>query len=76
MALTAVFHTVFAIPGPFDLAQDAKDATTYPAVQGYFKVEARIVSMQNPRGTTRNMVPCDVVRPGACDTQVFATIDW
>ncbi|GAU88374.1 hypothetical protein RvY_01083 [Ramazzottius varieornatus] len=69
-------HMVSAIPGPIDLAQDAKDATTYPLIQGYFRVEARILSLENPRGTTRNMVPCDIARPGACDTQVFAVIDW
>lgn len=65
-----------AIPGIIDLAQDAKDMSTYNLVNGYFRIEARIIRMENPRGTTRNMVPCDLIRIGKCDTKVAAVIDW
>ncbi|OQV15539.1 hypothetical protein BV898_10261 [Hypsibius exemplaris] len=72
----ALAHFVSAIPGPVDLAQDARDTSMYNLVNGYFRIEARILRMENPRGTTRNMVPCDVLKVGKCDTKVSAAIDW
>ena len=72
----ALLQLASAIPGPVDLAQDVKDTTLYNLVNGYFRVEARILRMENPRGTTRNMVPCDLLSPGKCDTKVSAAIDW
>lgn len=71
-----LLQQVSAIPGPVDLAQDARDLSMYNAVNGYFRIEAKIIRMENPRGTTRNMVPCDLLRVGKCDTKVAAVIDW
>jgi hypothetical protein len=65
---------VQAIPGPIDLGQALADRARYPQVKGYFRIEANIISMANPRGTTKNWMPCDLV-PGSCDPKITAAID-
>ena len=68
----AVFATVFcivaAIPGPIDLMQDAMDRK-YPEIKAPFRVEAHIIRLDNPRGTTKGWMPCDIFG-GTCDPKV------
>lgn len=63
-----------AIPGPIDLSQALLDKSRYPMIKGYFRVEAQIIKMLNPRGTTWNYAPCDLV-PLVCDPKIDAAID-
>jgi len=63
-----------AIPGPVDLGQALSDRSKYPQVKGYFRVEANIIQMLNPRGTTWNFMPCDII-PGKCDPKITVAID-
>ena len=63
-----------AIPGPIDLGQALSDRTKYPQVTGFFRIEANIIKMLNPRGTTWNYLPCDLI-PGRCDPTISVAID-
>lgn len=63
-----------AIPGAVDIGQSAADRARYPEVKGCFRIEALILTMANPRGTTRNWMPCDLV-PGKCNPKITAAID-
>ena len=63
-----------AIPGPIDLGQALSDRSKYPQVKGYFRIEANIIQMLNPRGTTWNYFPCDLI-PGRCDPIITVAID-
>ena len=65
---------VQSIPGPVDLGQALADRARYPQVKGYFRIEANIIHMANPRGTTKNWMPCDLI-PGKCDPKITAAID-
>jgi hypothetical protein len=64
---------VQAIPGLIDLGQSLADKK-YPLIKGYFRIEANIIRMENPRGTTKSFMPCDLV-PGSCDPKITAAID-
>ncbi|OQV15540.1 hypothetical protein BV898_10262 [Hypsibius exemplaris] len=64
-----------AIPGPIDLGQALSDRSQYPQIKGYFRIEANIIQMLNPRGTTRMYLPCDVI-PGRCDPKISVAIDY
>ncbi len=64
---------VQAIPGLIDLGQSLVDRK-YPLIKGYFRIEAHIIRMENPRGTTKGFLPCDLV-PGSCDPKITAAID-
>lgn len=79
VSILLLVHATFlpfssAIPGLIDLSQDAADAARYPEVKGCFRIEALILTMQNPRGTTRHHMPCDLV-PGSCDPKITGAID-
>lgn len=71
--LSALIRSCIAIPGLIDLGQSLSDKQ-YPEVKGYFRVEANIIQMKNPRGTTRYYMPCDLI-PGYCDPRITVAID-
>ncbi|XP_055331113.1 uncharacterized protein LOC129583362 [Paramacrobiotus metropolitanus] len=66
---------LLAVPGPWDWLQDLWDLRNNK-IQGYFRIEALILSMQNPKGTTRASLPCDFGNEGKCDPTIGATIDY
>ncbi|XP_055331186.1 uncharacterized protein LOC129583422 [Paramacrobiotus metropolitanus] len=63
------------IPGVVDLSQSLMDKARYPEIKGCYRIEALILTMQNPRGTTRNWMPCDLV-PGSCNPKITGAIDY
>ncbi|OQV15541.1 hypothetical protein BV898_10263 [Hypsibius exemplaris] len=76
VSVCAIFlPACLAIPGLIDLGQSLSDKTIYPEIKGNFRIEANIISMENPRGTTWNYMPCDVV-PGNCDPKITVAIDY
>ena len=74
VCLSQLMSVVQSIPGPVDLGQALADRARYPQVKGYFRIEANIIHMANPRGTTKNWMPCDLI-PGKCDPKITAAID-
>ncbi|XP_055331185.1 uncharacterized protein LOC129583421 [Paramacrobiotus metropolitanus] len=72
--ILACCSCALAIPGPWDLMQDALDLKN-TKITGYFRIEALILTMQNPRGTTRRWMPCDLVA-GKCDPLIKVAIDY
>ncbi|GAU88371.1 hypothetical protein RvY_01081 [Ramazzottius varieornatus] len=75
LIVAVIFSEVVAIPGLIDLGQSLSDTAKYPKVQGYFRIEANIIRLENPRGTTKNWFPCDLI-PGSCDPKITAAIDY
>lgn len=70
-----ILSEVAAIPGLIDLGQKLSDRAKFPEIRGHFRIEANIISLQNPRGTTKSMLPCDII-PGNCDLRVTTAIDY
>ena len=60
--------------GLVDRAQDLADMSTYPAVKGFFRIEAWILRLDNDQGVEHNGMPCDGPL-GKCDPRITAFID-
>lgn len=73
LVAASLLNIAQAIPGPWDLSQDMMDLRK-PKITGYFRIEALILKLDNPRGTTRKWMPCDVVS-GKCDPIIDGAID-
>ena len=71
--ISEIIRHCWAIPGLIDLSQSLSDKK-YPEIEGSLRVEANIIQMKNPRGTTRYYTPCDLI-PGYCDPRISVAID-